>query len=541
MTKCAKAVLWDVWGFFQGSFVEALKNWLPNDPDTKLIAEMKAKRSTFERVEIATVRTYNAKELRCLVDMMDRVRDGVRGMGLRITRWDGAGAISGAMLAAHGIKDHMADSPPQVFEAACAAYSGGHIEACKIGHYIGTVHHYDINSAYPDQFRNLPSLVSGTWQHGDGSVNPAPGFTLVRLQYRFYPGLPFYPLFYREPNGSIKYPERGAGWYWFPEYDAARAFRDKLGAIEFTVVEWWHYRPAGNVSPFMFIEELYEQRKAIVAETKRTGIPNGAEKMMKLGYNGGYGKSVQQVGARIDKDGTIHKPAFFQIEWGGYVTAGCRAKLMQAAIEKPDAIISFATDGLFSTEPLNLYTPKDKILGAWEYQQHIGITIVMPGIYWLYDEATEKQSKAVKGYSRGFDKETMSDADFIHKAWKEGKEELNVKSSRMVTLGTACMSDTFWEMRGCFVETDRNLRLTGFNSKRHAIAVKGKKLHATLHPTWPQDLDEDYDMSLDSLASAPYPITWLQKHEDAREAPEVADMTDADRSFLFDFQAMTLA
>jgi hypothetical protein len=486
------------------------------------------------------IRKYNAAELRCLVSMMDKVRDAIRAIGLRITRWDGAGAVSGAMLAKHGIKDHMAPSPPDVFDAACCAYSGGHIEACKLGHYDGTVHHYDINSAYPDQFRFLPSLVSGAWQHGDGvAEKPLSGFTIVRLQYRFYPGLPFYPLFYRENDGSIKYPERGHGWYWFPEFDAARVFAEKFGSIEFRVMEWWHFKPSANSSPFLFIEDYYAARQSIVEETRRTGIPNGAEKMLKLGYNGCYGKTVQQVGARI-VDGELHQPAFFQIEWGGYVTAGCRAKLMLAAMQKPNAIISFATDGLFSTEPLNLYCPTEKILGAWEYQQHQGMTIVMPGVYWLFDE--KKGKKHVDGYSRGFDKKTMEDADFVHAVWKRGEGEIDIKSTRMVTLGTACMSDTFWDMRGCFVETTRNLRLTGYNAKRHALPLSDKFPHRKLYNTYPRDIDEDYSLSLENLGSAPYPVAWLQsKPEDAREADGVAEVNDADRSFFFDFEAVVLA
>ena len=355
--------------------------------------------------------------------------------------------------------------------------------------------------------------------------------------WRARPGLPFYPLFYRTVTHSIIYPERGHGWYWYPEFEAAKAFAEKFGAIEFRVIEWWHFEAGSNMAPFGWIKEAYELRKAIIAESKRTGIPNGAHYSLRLGYNACYGKTAQQVGARWQPDGKgggeLQAPAYFQLEWSGYVTAGCRAQLMHAAMQKPHAIIAVATDGVFSTEPLDLPCRPEKVLGEWEAHEHDGMTIVMPGVYWLHDGP--KQSH----FSRGFDKETMKESDFVMQAWRKGKDHIDVKSRRMVTLGTALMSDAFYEMRGCFAETVRELKLNGFNSKRYGVAMSSAKPHKRLENTHPQDLLEDYDMPLDNLMSEAYPISW-QKQEDAEETPEHAEMTDADRSFFFDRQALIL-
>jgi hypothetical protein len=539
-TDRVSCVLWDTWGFFQGSFAEAMKQWLPGDPDYDFIVKNKGERAIFDRSEIAEIRRYNDAELRCLVTMMNRVRDAIRDMGLEIKRWDGAGAIAGAMLSAHDIKRHMASSPDDVFYAARHAYSGGHIEAMKMGRYVGTVHHYDINSAYPDQFRNLPSLSNGEWIHGNGESPVPHGFTLVRVEYRFNPGYPFYPLFYRQRNGAIVYPERGHGWYWRPEFEAAQSFVKRFGAVSFEIKEWHHFQAKSDERPFMFIEQAYEQRKRIIEESKRSGIPNGAEKTLKLGYNSVYGKAAQQVGARVT-DGELIPPAYFQIEWAGYVTAGCRAKLMTAAIQNPDAVISFATDGIFSTEPLDLDCPAEKVLGAWEYQTHIGMIMVMPGVYWLQDQASDKNPSGLKNYSRGFEKKTMSDTDFILKAWQRGQSSVDVPSRRFITLGSALMSDTFWDMRGCFAETKRSLILNGENSKRYAISVSANKPHKGMVNTHPQDLLEDYDLPLSGLMSDPYPIDWLNaeimQNAEIAESPRSA----ADASFYSDMMDARLA
>jgi hypothetical protein len=213
---------------------------------------------------------------------------------------------------------------------------------------------------------------------------------------------------------------------------------------------------------------------------------------------------------------------------------------MQAAIQKPHAIISFATDGIFATEPLDLYTPAEKELGAWEYQCHEGMTMVMPGVYWLHDAPTKNRPSGLQHYSRGFDKKTMSECDFIHRAWAQKKSAINIPSRRMITLGTAIMSDNFWEMRGLITETERELKLNGDNSKRYPIALHNVKLHKTMETSVPQDLLEDYNLSLENLMSEPYPIDWL-KYEDQPESAFSAEISDADRSFFFDREAMILA
>lgn len=501
MTPCDKVVLWDVWGFFQGTFVEAMDKWLPNDPDWEFIKREKGNRKQFDRSEIETIRRYNQAEVRCLAAMMNAVRDSIRACDLTVTRWDGVGAVASAMFKKHGVKDHMAETPQAVFDAARVAYSGGHIEACMVGYHDKGVHHYDISSAYPHHFRNLPGLGGGAWRRSKAPSPSCDEFSLVRVSYRFLPGLPFYPLFFRCANGQIIFPERGCGWYWFPEYACARDFADRFGCFEFRVMECLSFQPAGNSRPFAWIEDYFERRKRLVEESNRTGIPNGEQYTLRLGYNACYGKTAQQIGARI-VDGEIVPPSYFQLEWAGWVTAGCRAQLMRAAMQKPGAIIAFATDGLFSTEPLDLDTPSEKILGTWEYKLHKGVTMVMPGVYWLHDDK-------VTHHSRGYDKEQMADFQLIHDAWKRGQRDIDLEHTRMVTLGNACMSEGFWKLRGLFARTTRTLKLNGENSKRHGIAMSRERPHKGLVPTRPRDLDDDYTLACEKLTSAPFPIKFM--------------------------------
>ena len=176
---------------------------------------------------------------------------------------------------------------------------------------------------------------------------------------------------------------------------------------------------------------------------------------------------------------------------------------MEAAIQKPDAIIGIATDGIFSTEPLDLCCPATKELGAWEFKRHTGITMVMPGVYWLHD------GEKLVHHSRGFNKKEMSDVEFIHAAWRSKKPTVAITIERLIGLGSASMSREFWKMRGCFVKSARVLRLDGDNSKRYPITLSACRPDRGLIATIPRDHEHKENYSIDELISAPYPIAWI--------------------------------
>lgn len=526
----ARFVLWDVIGFFQSSFAEAMTKWLGQDhADLELIRTMKAQRGEFARADLAAMQVYNQAECRALVAIMDRLRSAVEGLGLTLQRWDGAGAIAAAMNKLHSVKEHRSDTPPDVFHAARCAFSGGHIEVCRIGTFPNTVHHYDVNSAYPAEIENLPSLDGATWEAGEG-FDPPPGFTLVHVRYEFEPGMPFYPLFFRTIDGCIIYPQCGEGWYWWPEFDAARDFFIQFGGTVFQVLGYYRCVPASTEKPFAFVRAYYDQRKQMVQAEKEGKLTRenlwwaGAEKVIKLGINSLYGKTAQQLGARralIDGEWADVLPPYFQLEWAGYVTAGCRAKLMRAAMQDPHAIISFATDGLFSMRPLKLDCPREKILGAWEYQRHAGMVVAMPGVYWLLEGGDQW-----RGYSRGFDKGAMSTPERIERQWKLRRMYADVPMLRLATMGSACTADApgaaSWRARGRFLAGFRRLDISGSSSKRNLPAyVKNPPLLSRANAlTPPRDnfrylewLADGEPLDDPRSSSAPYAVRWLDAAE----------------------------
>ena len=532
--------LWDVWGFFQGTFVKALREWLPDDPDAQMILRMKAQRSQFTRGQWDEIRRYNDAELRTLSLIMHKLYAATRAAGLTLKRWDGAGAIASAYFRKHDVKSHMRDTrklDTKVFTAARHAFSGGHIETVKIGTHHGTIYHYDINSAYPNEFRKLPSLSAGRWVGSGRQRNPLPrggrdDFTMVRIRYDFAYDMPFYPLFFRNDDGSICYPRRGEGWYWRSEYEAALAYARIAPGSTIEVTDWYAWRSETDIKPFAWIEGYYQERKDIVAETKRTGVPNGLQMVIKIGLCSCYGKTAQQAGARIDyKTKELIMPSTFQLEYAGYVTAGCRATLMMAAIQRPHDIISFATDGIFSTAPLDLHCPKDKQLGAWEATTHPWMTVVMPGVYW-YGGGGED---GMTGYSRGFDKDSLRTNADVLTAWGTGLSELRLPRHMMITPTMALTSwEQLWRVRGCFTSTVKTLQLTGDTPKRHGVSDSwirqhGSRLTREMVPLRPREArgsEEGGAASDDArIISAPYSI---KGHSDAGPADKTDEYTVID-------------
>lgn len=486
--------IWDVFGFFQESFVGVMGKWLGTDyKHYELIKTMKQKRGDFANVKQKTINDYNQAELESLVEIMRKVRDAVAGLDLKCYRWDGAGSIAAALFRKHAIKEYKCESPEAINEATRIAYAGGRIEICKLGFHDGEVFDYDINSAYPSVMKHLPCLKCGQWQQKNSNQKVLDGFTLVHLKFKFDGGQPFYPLFYRTSRMQISFPSEGEGWYWYPEYEAAQRCP---GTIE--VLESFTYSTACQHKPFDWIEGYYETRKQWLKNPTEEW-QKGGEKIIKLGLNSLYGKTAQQLGGVTGKP-----PAYHQLEWAGYITSSTRARLFTAATQSPQSIIGFATDGIFSTEPLALDISSKKHLGAWELKSPspTGLTMAMAGVYWWHYGANKFDH-----FSRGFDKDTMKTPHLILSAWAQGLDQKDIPMHRLIGMGSACTSKDLWKVRGRFTEGFRTLRLDGKSHKRNPCNVKKDKPHKHLVDL-EASLNLEYAYGLQGC-SFPYPIKWI--------------------------------
>lgn len=179
--------LWDVFGFFQSSFVSAIEDWLGKDyPELDLIRAGKERRGTFRPGELESViLPYTQAELRALVLLMQKLHATLGEAGLPISRWDGAGAIAAAILKRERVKESRShDLPEPLADAVQRAYFGGRIEIFQYGHHEGEVYHADLRSAYPSAMVDLPDLSQGRWSLGPERT----AFSLSHVRWDFRAG-----------------------------------------------------------------------------------------------------------------------------------------------------------------------------------------------------------------------------------------------------------------------------------------------------------------------------------------------------------------
>lgn len=362
--------IFDTFGFFQCSFVKALKNWNVGEKHKAFIEKMKAQRGSWPRIT-KEIRRYNALECKLLADMMEKFRDTCADRGLFPRTWNGAGKLASYLHKTHGTiraADLKNAVPVGVIRAAHAAYYGGRFEITRAGRLAQPVWEHDINSAYPAGMLALPCLTHGTWKKTAGEIlgavlGPAgdPDAIFVapaRFEHKrdaFLCGLPFRD----RKKGGLCWPRMGNGVYWSNELRSALA----LGA-EIELRAGWLYERQCDCRPFAWVAEIYRQRKTLSEEQ---GIP------LKLGANSLYGKLAQRIG----------DPPYKNPIWAGLITASCRAQINYAiaAARDPRDVAMIATDGIYTiAAPLPL--PHSEELGEWKIQRHDCMFIVQPGLYW---------------------------------------------------------------------------------------------------------------------------------------------------------------
>lgn len=431
--------IYDTQGFFQTAFVKGMESigvLQSGTPEYETLVTNKAIRGTFSIDYWSEMVAYNELELDLLVKAMDKLRAGLLSVGIDLRAWHGAGAIASKMYDVMDVSQHLLEIPDEVMPAVYGAYFGGRIECLKIGE-IGEVHTHDIRSAYPAVLASLPSMKGGTWIRKNGhasktrlELNP---FTLYRVMYAVPWLSPVRPFPYRDSQGSVAYPSEGHVWVWHAELEAAiDTFGDDL---EYEIKERWTCEGVDLDSrPFQNeIVQWYNQRREFKANDMH------AEQMgIKLGLNSMYGKLAQ------GQFGYPTKPKYQHYAYAGLITSGTRAKLLQAVAGNESSIVAFATDGIFSTESLDVNLSTS--IGGWDTQKVSDFFMLKSGMYTFGGDDGIRTSKA-----RGVRGKNL-DWNVLRELWRTDGMLMrySLESQRFVTFKSALVRanlDTFctWE------------------------------------------------------------------------------------------------
>ena len=250
------------------------------------------------------------------------------------------------------------------------------------------------------------------------------------------------------------------------------------------IVSAWLFHPATDDKPFAWVGELFDYRVEIKDKNK-----SGAQ-AIKLGINSVYGKMAESVGDR--------PPLYVSPYFAAAITAGTQRAVVEAALTAPDDIVMFATDGVYSTKPLDVFAPKKKTLGAWECATvEAGGVFIQAGVCLLRYKplkdsyANSEDEKAhFKCKTRGFSPKEIDRAEGksfnqavsevlgrdIPEYWARGEKTYEFMYSNYMALGISSVSRKSAGDIGKWKKKLRDLKLDAVEGKR--ILDRGTSVHA---------------------------------------------------------------
>ena len=410
----ASILIEDFAPFFASSFVKAYETLFkqPTDPrNWEVVKQGKADRSVMMYNDMLKVARYWRAEIVALYELAFEFRRIMFDAGFMLSQWHGPGALANYIRRTYGLIDHEwggkeENLPPSVHDAVKGAFYGGHFEQFMVGNVQGPIHSYDINSAYPAAFCEIPSLRNGgSWRHvgaisnrewmdRQNSLRTSFGVFYVRWRgYRHEGDAVFnrriQPFPHRSRRGNISYPPMTEGWYWAPEVLVASEIARENKGYEFEIIDGWVWEPASDDEwPWETLFQSMFKRRLLLKRNK-----NPVQMAFKLAMNSMYGKYAQRAG------GKEKAPASHTLCVAGYITSACRAKVMLLMHScQPDTIISVETDGVYTTTPPDqLRTPRlfpmsDK-LGEWEHEIYDQMILLQNGVYLIKQEGSWKPPK----------------------------------------------------------------------------------------------------------------------------------------------------
>jgi hypothetical protein len=425
-------VIWDVFKFYQASFVKALTLWFERDrewsesikADVDRMALMKSKRAEFDKEDAEAVRAYCYKECEYMAKLVRKLVQAHDRAGLHLRNFYGAGSTATVMLKQLGIGEHPRKTPEGMELAVASSFFGGRFENSVIGIVEGEIWGYDVSNAYPYQITALPCLACGRWSMTrDRDEMLAARAAVVR--YTMTGKLPpdeWAPFPFRLTSGSICFPATsGGGWVWREEYLQGEKLFPQVG-----FKQAWIYTCSCTHQPFARMPQWYLERLRLGKEGAGIAIKNGC--------NSVYGKSAQSIGSN---------PPFQCWIWAAMTTSGCRAQLLELYGLHKDRrnMIMTATDGIYSLEKLETPLPREtgtgpefarnefgepihKPLGGWERKiMRNGMFAARPGIYFPLSESEEIKEIRARGIGRSTLRENQGR---IVEGWKAGLTEVRL-------------------------------------------------------------------------------------------------------------------
>jgi hypothetical protein len=324
----------------------------------------------------------------------------------------------------------------------------------------------------------------------EGVVKASNILSMFRIKWDFPASLvtektiPFNCFPYRTKRGNILFPSAGHAWIMRDEVLAGIKWMRKFGVDgKLTVEEWSEFIPGNDERPYAFVAELYEMRR----EAKTSSEGYVLQMAIKLCLNSLYGKTVQSVGGTEDAPPSSCCPYY-----GAAITTNCRARLLEAALLDPYAIVCFMTDGIVSTRELkglprakevfNGEPPEGTVinLGDWEFEHMGGGFFLQSGVYHIFHKNGEPKDRTRGSNPMNFVfKKPLRDLllNDVLPEWRrvlnddEDTYKLEIELRNYVTAGAACASEERFKLIGRWANIKRTVDIHNVGASASLISV----------------------------------------------------------------------
>lgn len=379
--KGGKAVsIYDIYGFFKGdSFASVLGKWFDSHT-AKLanVATYERYREPLELYGLSTRLAHSIVRSSIIARLANKVNDELTENNIHLTRYHGAGGVAGYWLGKMKAKNHFYNyrykrqKSAEWDKAINQSYYGGRAEQFKIGT-LYDVKIYDINSAYANAIRYLPSMLHKPKFIKEWTAEP---FSVWFIEYDLSNTNSYFGLLpNRDVTNNTRYKVAGRGYFWQPEVLYLIQNHPECINIKYGFVYDYEETPFDSE-----ITKLYELRNQLKSDNRPL------EKIVKLSLSGMYGKFCQSQG----------KGHYYNLSYAGFITSFTRAQLLNATQQNATNTICFQTDAIHSNEYLPVCI-SDKI-GEFKLKEYAKVTYLDQGVYQCYDH----NGNIVKTKTRGF-------------------------------------------------------------------------------------------------------------------------------------------
>lgn len=423
-TRLKGRPIWDVGRIFGSGLLAAIETWQVATPaELQVIERWKARRSDFTAArwtsEPEQIIAYSVLENRLAARLQAKVDQTSLELGYPLKAWYGAGSLAKAMLAGHQLKPQ---TPRPVARRVAVklprAYYGGRFEIRRPG-IVKPLHEYDLSSAYPAAYRELPCLEHGRWA-ADTSVTKGKRIgkhDLLTVSWHLSDRNLWGPFPTRLHTGEIVYRLSGSHHVvWGVEVQAARRVWPGRSIVAGSHLR---YHRTCDCNPFDWVNTVY-QRRVELGKSQR-GL------VLKLALNAVYGTYASTLGLEYDRKAGFS--GWGEPRWASWITAWTRARMLEALQAagggRSSSVAMFATDAIYTTQPIPLdLTPG---LGCWEHKTFDGGLLVRPGLYDLIGATLETKTRTRGVLKRDIDRYLID----LYDAWENSGQDPETASLKM--------------------------------------------------------------------------------------------------------------